>query len=117
MQEVTELFTIGASAKLYALAEDISTAKPAVEFLRLSTSTGAITKQFTVKKPANSTCYSTAISSATKIYCVCQSFTSLNTTSSKVSSVLRPTLCAACIGSYYTASSIAHFAHVGDTAS
>ncbi len=92
MQEVQELFTIGASAKLYALAEDFSAVKPALahEFLRLSPSNGAITKLFTLKQPVNSTCYSTAVSSATKIYSVCESFTSLNTTSTKVDHVLCP---------------------------
>ena len=93
MQEITELFTIGASTKLYALAEDTSTVKPALEFLRLSTSTGLITKLFTLKQPVNSTCYSTAISSATKIYSVCQSFTGLKLQSAKVSCVLCPTSC------------------------
>ena len=111
-QEVIELFTIGASTKLYALAEDFSTEKPAVEFLHLSTSTGAITKLLTLKEPANGTCYSTAIRSATRIYSVCQSFTSSKPTSGKVICVSRPALCRACIKSHYRASSIAHVAHV-----
>ena len=114
MQEVTELFTIGTSAKLYALAEDFTTTKSALEFLRLSPSNGAITELFTLKQPVNSTCFSTAISSATKIYSVCESFTSLNTTSTKVDYVLRPASCGIRFECHDCASSIAHVAHLGD---